>query len=227
MSRIELLAGERKPGESSRAVEACNDYLRLGVRRSLKELLEKYIKVHKDTYITASLDTLLRWSSRFDWKSRAKDYDARIEIERNLALEAQRKEVMESGLALDFERVLKLKELAAFLESEIKSEDDEGRRSRVWMPDVKQIGGGQYAERVDIERFNSALFDQYRGTLDDIARETGGRRSQMEHTGKNGGPIESVNVGMTVQEWEKRRADAQGDVEKTLHDFDDEVGGDV
>jgi hypothetical protein len=60
---------------------------------------------------------------------------------------------------------------------------------KVWLPDVKQIGGGEHAERVDIVRFNAALIEQYRGTLDDLAKETGGRKQKMEVTGKDGGPV--------------------------------------
>jgi hypothetical protein len=73
---------------------------------------------------------------------------------------------------------------------------------------VKQIGGGQYAERVDIERFNAPLISEYRGILDDIARETGGRRSQsaVELTGPGGGPVQTVEV--TPDRLSKARRDA-------------------
>jgi hypothetical protein len=64
----------------------------------------------------------------------------------------------------------------------------------VWLPDVKQVGSGENAERVDIVKFNSALIAEYRSTLADLAAETGGRRQkqEVEHTGKNGGPIETT-----------------------------------
>jgi hypothetical protein len=44
------------------------------------------------------------------------------------------------------------------------------------VPDVKSIGSGEFAERVDLVRFNAALLEQFRGTLDDIAQEVGQRK---------------------------------------------------
>ena len=42
---------------------------------------------------------------------------------------------------------------------------------------------GEFAERVDIERFNAAIISEVRGVLDDIAKETGGRAQKLEHSG--------------------------------------------
>lgn len=89
---------------------------------------------------------------------------------------------MQSGLALAHERVQKLKELGAFLEAQMYERGEDGVYYNVWLPDVKQIGSGENAERVDIERFNSAIIEQYRDTLDDLAKETGGRRQQHDIT---------------------------------------------
>lgn len=52
--------------------------------------------------------------------------------------------------------------------------------SNLWVADVKSIGSGEFAERVDIERFNSALVEQYRKVLEDIAKETGGRVQKQD-----------------------------------------------
>lgn len=173
--RVELLAGVRVPLESSRAVQACNAYLRLGPGRSLSALARQYAEVARNVPRTASHSSLKKWSVRFEWQKRAAAYDAALEAQKN---EIRRQE-MESELALDFERVRALKKLAGFLAGEIEKEED-GRRTSVWLPDVKQIGSGEDAERVDIVRFNSDLIDQYRGTLDDLAKETGGRRPKAE-----------------------------------------------
>lgn len=92
---------------------------------------------------------------------------------------------MEYGLSLDFERIQKLQKLAAFLEGqiyELSASDYDGSQTflNVWVTDVKGIGKGDDFERVEIERFNAALFEQYRKTLDDIAQETGGRVKQVK-----------------------------------------------
>ena len=99
------------------------------------------------------------------------------------------------GLALDYERVRKLKRLADFLEAQIyeQSEPDPltGKRAyhNVWVPDVKILGKGDLAEVVDIERFNSALFTQFRETLNDLAKEVGQRVQKQEHSGSDGGAL--------------------------------------
>jgi hypothetical protein len=64
---------------------------------------------------------------------------------------------------------------------------EDGVYHNVWVPDVKQIGSGADAERVDIEHFNSAIISEYRATLDDIAKETGGRVQKQQTDLTSGG----------------------------------------
>lgn len=185
MKRPELLAGERKPSETDRAVQACNDYLRMGAGRSLRKLLQKYGKTRRNTTPTDSFDTLANWSSSFEWQLRAAAYDAETEAAKN----EKRRQVMEQGLALDFERVTKLKRLARFLEGQIfaSSQEDDGTDAsgteypNVWLKDVKQIGSGEDAERVDLVRFNASILAEYRAALADLAAETGGRKQKVDH----------------------------------------------
>lgn len=166
--RPELLAGERKESETDRAVQACNDYLRLGPGRSLSKLLSKYTKRNQTEPVTESESTIKKWSADYDWQLRASAYDAVLEEMRN---ERRRKE-FDAGLALDYERIRKLKKLANLLEQDLTV--------RLWLDDVKSIGSGEFAERVDLIRFNSALVEQYRGVLDDLAKEVGGRKQKSE-----------------------------------------------
>lgn len=184
------LKGQRQKGESDSAVIACNDWLRLGTGRTLPELLHKYSETYQDLPPTQSLATLKDWSSKFNWMERAIEFDADYEAIKN----AERQAVMDYGTALDYERVRKLKRLADFLERqiyELSKPDEDGISTylNVWARDVKQIGSGDYAERVDIERFNSALISEYRATLDDLAKEVGGRKQRTEVTGADGGAI--------------------------------------
>lgn len=186
--RVQLIAGEPIPGESRKAILACNDYLRMGAGRSLSILSQQYSKIERVQAPTQSLGTLFAWSTRYGWQTRAELYDAELERQRNEAEAARRKEIMESGFALDYERVAALKRLAALLLNEIDYTDGDDR-PKVWLPDVKQIGAGETAERVDIVRFNSPLIEQLRGTLDDLAKEVGGRVTKQEHSGPGGGAI--------------------------------------
>jgi hypothetical protein len=146
---------------------------------------------------TISDATLRTWSSKFNWGTRATEYDANWEDRKN----AEREQVFNQELAQDFGRVKKLMRLANMLElqiyevgtSKVLTDTDTLEEVKVlhnvWLPDVKQIGSGDTAERVDIERFNSALISEYRSVLDDIAKEVGGRKQKLEHTGKDGGAI--------------------------------------
>lgn len=175
---LELLSGQRQSGESDSALISCNDWLRLGVGRTLPALLSKYTEKHYKTPPTISLDTLKGWSADFDWSTRASEYDAAWEAQKD----AERKTVMSEGLALDYERTRKLLRLADFLENEIYEQGENNVYHNVWLPDVRQVGSGEFAERVDIERFNSALLEQFRGVLDDIAKEVGGRIKKTDVT---------------------------------------------
>jgi len=89
---------------------------------------------------------------------------------------------MDYGLALDYERVRKLKRLADFLEGQVYERGEAGDYHNVWLPDVKSVGSGELAERVNIERFNGALISEYRAVLDDLAKETGGRAKRLDLT---------------------------------------------
>jgi hypothetical protein len=177
---VELLAGQRQEKETKRAIQACNDYLRMGPGRSLQKLHRFYTESAPYKPPVKALRTLKGWSAQFGWQERANDYDTEIERQKNELAEARRREAMEAGLALDYERVLKLQTLADFLFGQIAEEDPAGKRPNVWLRDVKGIGKGADFERVEIERFNAALIGEFRATLDDIAKEVGGRKQQTE-----------------------------------------------
>jgi hypothetical protein len=195
-----LLAGEPQAGESRKALLACNDYLRAGPGRSLQKLYQTYTGSGPTKPPTRHLATLKEWSRLYEWQLRAAQYDTEIERQKNDAVQA----VMKEGLALAHERVTRLKRLALFLEEQVysaaeaKAQPQESpeslteaeveaasKRARlypnVWLYDVKQIGGGEGAERVDLVRFNAALIEQFRGVLDDLAKETGGRRQKRDN----------------------------------------------
>lgn len=179
---VELLSGQRQKNESDTAVIACNDWLRMGSGRSVRLLLDNYLQ--QSTFQRGfmppsdSYHTLRTWSSDFNWPQRATEFDATWEARKNVEMQA----VLNYGLALSHERVRKLYKLAALLEAQIYEQGLDGVFYNLWMPDVKSIGSGEFAERVDIERFNSPLLEQYRKVLEDIAKETGGRINRTDVT---------------------------------------------
>ena len=138
------LTGDRAAGETDSAVIACNDWLRLGPGRTLPLLLAKYTKTRQNAPPTTSLDTLKDWSRNFGWKARATIYDAGIED----AKTARRDKYLNSGFALDYERVRVLGTIARLLEREVttkKTYTGEDKQTHT-MPgyqvhDVKSVGG--------------------------------------------------------------------------------------
>lgn len=208
---VELVAGERMPGEGKNAILACNDYVRMGPSRSLRALEERYNDDARKSPPTRSLGTLAKWSSKFNWQARAEAYDAAIDAEKTALAAARRKEIMQSGVALDYERVAKLKELVDFLESQIAEGAEDGQRPRVWVKDFKRIGSGEFGETVEIERFNAALLAEYRAALDDIAKEVGGRRQRTV--------VENIDYGKLTEEQLQRIAEGEDPVQVILSDF--------
>ena len=165
---VEVLAGEKHKGETSKAIQACNDYLRMGPGRSLRLLARTYNALERKLTPTHSFATLGRWSGRYDWQARAEDHDTELEARKNAEAEA----VMQEGLALPHERVRMLKDMAESLQPRI-----------IWV-------GAKRGKPVEI--IDPAIVAQLRGTLDDLAKETGGRVKRQEHSGPGGGPIETI-----------------------------------
>lgn len=192
---VELLSGQRQKSESDKAAIACNEWLRMGPGRSLSDLLERLTDTNRIVPITGSIGTLKHWSTDYGWMERASAYDATWEARKT----AEREAVLGYGLAHDYERVRRLYRLAAMLEAQIYERGIYGDLHNLWVPDVKSIGTGEFAERVDIERFNSALLEQYRKVLEDIAKETGGRVAKTDIT-SGGKEIPVLIIGMDVDE---------------------------
>lgn len=185
---LQPLTGQRQSSESNKAVVACNDYLLMGANRSLEKLLKKYSEREpKATQKapTKSISTLKDWCRSYGWVERSMAYDIEVENQKKQYAE----EMLKSGLALDYERVSELKKLYELLLSQLMEQGNGGVLHNLWVPDVKQIGSGEYSERVDIEHYNSSLISDIRGLLDDLAKETGGRVKKSELSGADGSAI--------------------------------------
>lgn len=122
------------------------------------------------TWLAADYDWRLiaTWFTEREWPAitrQAVHYYRQQHLDEIEALRKERHvEALTRGLALKEERVARLKQHADELEA-IK-----------WVPDPKT--GKLHNEKV------------WRETLDDIAKEVGGRANRQEITGKDGGPIE-------------------------------------
>lgn len=190
MTDLQPLVGERSKGETDTAIAACNDWLRLGPGRSIPALLAMYqdkVKIIRNfAPPSTSPKTLGAWSSKFKWPDRAAVFDVQWDAIQN----EERARELNMGLALDYERVRRLKQLADFLEGQLYERTTDGKFPNIWNPDVKSVGAGEDMEIVEIERFNAALIREYRETLNDLAKEVGGRIQKQEVSGKGGGAVQ-------------------------------------
>lgn len=112
-------------------------------------------------------------------KSRAIDIEAIKSVDEKNALI--------TGLALRENRVIKLAQLAALLEKDLFG-------GFLWTEETKGVGAGEAAEVIDYDVFNAGEVAQYRGVLDDIAKETGGRIQKTEATTTLKGEVELVHI---------------------------------
>ena len=122
---------------------------------------------------------------------------------------ADQMSALTTGLALKENRVAKLQILADKMEADIL-------KDRLWVQDVKSIGNGENFQAIDFEYFNKAEVDAYRGVLDDIAAETGGRSKSVALTGADGKdliPLSDTNaiaerVASLLEKAQKRMNDS-------------------
>lgn len=209
--------------ETPRAHRAWLDYLQMGDGRSLAALVARYVEVRrisgKDAVPTTHLRVLETWSSVFGWQSRLQQIADEHAVEVAAEIRRQRREVFETGLGLDFERVRVLKRLAQKLIDDLLGDEEDERprdpstavadvlaevdqvlkgtwtppaptrRGKLWLRDVKALGGGPGMRIALLEAFNGEELTALRGLLDDIAKETGDRVKKLEHAGPKGGPI--------------------------------------
>ncbi|KAA3645321.1 MAG: hypothetical protein DWQ07_12700 [Chloroflexi bacterium] len=186
--------------ETNKAKQAFEDYFGLGPGRSLQNLHQTYTKAAPDSVPTRHLRTLKQWSSEHNWQERVAEREAALTAE---AMEELRETATKTGYALFFKRIADLNVLAELLFDEILTED------KRWLPDVKQIGAGEFAERVDIVRFNAGLIGRFLDALEALATEMGERKHGVEVTGRDGGPIEHIDIeAIRKKRWK--------DVEETL-----------
>lgn len=157
-------------------------YCQLGSKRSLAAIYRKEHRVSRKGTKKSVRNSGVpgAWheaSKQWEWEARASAWDADQRVQMVAEYERRKSEILSSGLALNFERIEKLNKLADMLWREVNTTD------KRWVPDVKSVGSGDNAERVDIVRFNSGLIQQFRDTLDDIAAEMGERVRGLKLTG--------------------------------------------
>ncbi len=174
--------------ESVKARQAWADFVAMGPERSIRTLHAQYTERGQSggeagapTRRRSTLDT---WAARFGWQVRLQVI---ADGEAAVATAAQAtyiRGILEANFGLAHERVKALNELADVLLDELRDP------SKRWVTEPKWIGSVENGRMVELERFNHQEFEQFRGLLDDIAKEVGGRVRKAEVTGHASGPIE-------------------------------------
>lgn len=171
----------RQPKEPALWHERFQRYLYLGPARSLIAVYRAEAKSEKSAAERARARNVPgAWFAavkRWNWHARANAFDDAERKRRDELYAARADEILQSGFAQRFTRIAELNRLAELLQAELFTED------KRWLPDAKWIGG-EFGERVDIVRFNSAVVEQYRQTLEDIAIEMGERLRGVNLSGK-------------------------------------------
>lgn len=175
---------ERQPKEPTQWYERFQLYLYLGPARSLIAVYRAEAKSKKSAEERGRARNVPgAWFAavkRWDWYARAIAFDDAERKKRDALYAARADEILASGFAVRFTRIAELNRLAELLQEEIWTDD------KRWLPDVKQIGSGEDAERVDLVRFNTSVIEQYRQTLEDIAVEMGERVRGVKVSGSLG-----------------------------------------
>ena len=154
--------------ESANAVRAWADYLAMGPERSLEALVRRY-RTAIENPPTRRLMTLADWSRTFGWQARLKEIADRQAREAEAQEAEYRQSILEEGFGLKHERVKALKAVAQRLyktASQLDPLDDSISAIRL-----------------------ETILSNFRGTLDDIAKEKSERKEVKEVTGKDGSPL--------------------------------------
>lgn len=177
---------EKQEGEPALWFRRFERYRLMFPRRSVCALYhEEHPKKNQEKPRTNPGPEWYEAAKHWRWEERAEAWDAHEFAEE----EKIKVRVMRSGFALQHNRIVALQEQLSTLLTYTQEEH------RVWVPDVKGIGTGSDAERVDLVQFNDALFKEIREYLADIADEMGERIKKKDVTHRTIPPDSYEGIG--------------------------------
>lgn len=164
---------ERMPGEPLRWYERFNRLRLMPPPRSIAAVFQQEDAKKRKTAREGTSGSWYEYARRWDWDARIAAWDAHQAKEVEAAIAAERQKVLSEGYALMHERVKTLNVVAKKLVSDIA-------KGKLYRTDVRSVGTGKDAERVDVELFEEGVIRELRGCLDDIAKELGERVKRTE-----------------------------------------------
>lgn len=106
-----------------------------------------------------------------------------------------------------------LSDIARIVMSKLDPNDPKAKYPNVWARDVKALAGGR---TVDVVRFNPAILSEFRAVIDDIAKETGGRRQRVV--------TENIDYSKLTDEQLQRVAAGEDPIQVILSDYSSREG---
>lgn len=197
----------RVKGESDKAHTAFLDYIRLGPDRSLRKLHARYRvqsggKAGAETAPpTKRLNTLANWSSRYQWQKRLAAYKQERERREQARWEERRRDVREA----DYTAGEALRDLAAQVLRQAPLFDGKRRvvRGKDGEPDT-------IIETVALKGHLAVQALKLASELQRQAAEVQPPTQRLEHTGRDGGPIQTAGVVIYIPK-NGREANPDGD----------------
>lgn len=174
---------ERKPwdqledeGESSLWYGRFRAYLLMGFKRSVSAVFQLEAEEIRGNQSTETYGYWYEYAKKYSWEERAQAYDAHWIEEQDKLIEQEREIVLRTGFAVQHRRIQSLDSIVNKLIDMLEDNNN------IWMPDVKAIGNGPNAERVDLLSFNAPIFTLIEKYHASIAAEMGERVKRKDIT---------------------------------------------
>jgi len=174
----------RLRGETAAAKQGFLDYLAMGPGRSLRKLYEEYRDPKKykqdmnssEAPPTRQLSTIQMWSSAYNWVKRVNRVtDEQIDT----IFREQKRALAEASLEQFASPAARIKALNQIAEMLLEYLIDVGLIKTV----IKQVGSGKNTRMKEEKSVDTQAIQAFRGVLEDLAKETGGRPTvgKMKH----------------------------------------------
>jgi hypothetical protein len=170
---------ERKPwdqmeGEPSLWYGRFRSFLEMGFKRNVNALYKKEVLKNPGKLYPLVDNEWYKVCREWNWKERAKAYDANWIEEQDKIIAQEKEIVLRSGYALMHNRIRLLNK---FVEKMEQWADDD---SKAWVLKTQTVTGDGFSKHTEEETFNAPMFTMIDKYLDSIAKEKGERVKKNE-----------------------------------------------
>lgn len=200
---------DKRADESKAAHEALMDYLRMGVKRSLRGLISRYSKQTSTKPPTTKLNTISTWSNKFEWQKRAQAYDIAQQKKLDAKLDDERKKLVAAELAdykAELMRFRQVRSRAALVKEEQVSEvskpdPDDSNKTIITRTIVESVDVGSHIALTKWRLEISALGRRANGMPEKITEAHIDDSSDSEKKFK-------MYIGISPDDWDDDISDA-------------------